>query len=163
MSEYDTDILVWSQHQASLLRRRAAGELVNERDLDWSNIAEEIESLGKSDRREMRNRVATILFHLIKLQASPATDPRAGWRMTVLEQRAGLRDLLQDSPSLRREIADVIADQIVGARERVAISLADHGEEPRVDPATLGFTVSEVLGHWLPPASPDLPPGSPGA
>jgi len=148
VSGYDTDILVWSEHQAALLRRRAAGELLNEADLDWSNIAEEIESLGRSDRRELRSRVATILFHLIKLQASPATDPRAGWRVTVLEQRAGLRDVLRDSPSLMRTVSAVIAEEIEAARERAAIGLA--GEERRIDPATLTFTVDQVLGPWLP-------------
>jgi hypothetical protein len=54
MSEYDTDVLLWSEHQASLLRRRAAGELVNDAELDWPNIAEEIESLGKSVARGAR-------------------------------------------------------------------------------------------------------------
>ncbi len=48
MSDYDTDILIWSERQAELLRRRAAGELINEADLDWSNIAEEVESVGRS-------------------------------------------------------------------------------------------------------------------
>lgn len=148
MSDYDTDILVWSEQQAALLRRRAAGELLNEADLDWSNIAEEIESLGRSDRRELRSRVATILVHLIKLEASPATDPRAGWRVTVLEQRAGLRDVRRDSPSLTRTVAAVVAEEIEAAREIAAISLA--GEEPRIDPATLTFTLDQVLGPWLP-------------
>ena len=150
MSAYDTDIAVWSEHQAALLRRHAAGELVNESDLDWSNIAEEIESLGRSDRRELRNRVATILLHLIKLEASPATEPRAGWRVTVLEQRGGLRDLMNGSPSLRREIAEVIADQIAEARAIAVVSLAGYGEDLRVDPATLSFTEDQVLGPWLP-------------
>ena len=48
MSDYDTDILIWSERQAELLRRRAVGELINEADLDWSNIAEEVESVGRS-------------------------------------------------------------------------------------------------------------------
>lgn len=43
---YEKDILIWSENQANLLRRRAAGELVNDAELDWSNIAEEIESVG---------------------------------------------------------------------------------------------------------------------
>ena len=49
MSEYDTDILIWSERQATLLRRRAAGELVNDADIDWPNVAEEIESVGRSE------------------------------------------------------------------------------------------------------------------
>ena len=46
MSDYDTDILTWSERQATLLRRRAAGELVNDAEIDWPNVAEEIESVG---------------------------------------------------------------------------------------------------------------------
>ena len=49
MSEYDADIVVWSEQQAALLRRRAAGEIVNETEMDWSNIAEEIEAVGRSE------------------------------------------------------------------------------------------------------------------
>jgi Domain of unknown function DUF29 len=48
MSDYDADILLWSEHQAALLRRRAAGELVNEAEMDWPNIAEEIEDVGSN-------------------------------------------------------------------------------------------------------------------
>ena len=55
---YDTDIALWSEQQARLLRRHAARKPVNNDDLDWQNIAEEIESLAKSDRREIRNRLA---------------------------------------------------------------------------------------------------------
>ena len=46
MGDYDADILLWAEYQAALLRRRAAGELVNEAEMDWSNIAEEIEDVG---------------------------------------------------------------------------------------------------------------------
>ena len=149
MSDYDTDLLTWSEHQALLLRRLAAGEQVNDQ-VDWSNIAEEIESLGKSDRRELRNRIATLLVHLLKLQTSPATGPRAGWYDTVLEQRQGIRSLLRDSPSLRPTISDVIAEEIVEARSRAARTLADYGESTLVHLAILSFTEEQVLGPWLP-------------
>ena len=86
MSDYDTDLMLWSERQAALLRRAAAGERVNDQ-VDWENVAEEIESLGKSDRRELHNRSATILVHLIKLTTSPADGPRTGWHETILEQR----------------------------------------------------------------------------
>src|SRR5262245_32330424 len=46
ISDYDTDILLWSEHQAELLRRHAAGERVNDAALDWPNIVEEIEGEG---------------------------------------------------------------------------------------------------------------------
>lgn len=78
MSAYAADMVAWTEIQAALLRRRAAGDLLNEADLDWSNIGEEIE----------------------------------------------------------------------GAREIAASSLA--GEAPLIDPATVGFTVDQVLGPGLP-------------
>lgn len=150
MTAYDADILLWSEHQADLLRRRAAGALVNDAELDWPNIAEEIEALGKSDRRELRTRVANVLVHLIKLAASPATAPRAGWHETLFEQRAAIADLLHDSPSLRPAVAAIIREKLPQARAQALISLADHGEQPRVDVAGLDFTDDQVLGPWLP-------------
>src|SRR5271165_3591382 len=110
MSDYDTDILTWSERQAELLRRRAAGELINEADLDWPNIAEEIESLGKRDARELASRITTILIHLIKLEVSAATVPRAGWRNTILTRQTEIDLLLKDAPSLRDKVPAVIAD-----------------------------------------------------
>ena len=150
MSDYDTDISIWSERQGELLRRRATGELVNEAELDWRNIAEEIEALGKSDRRELRNRIATLLDHLIRLQASPATSPRAGWRKTVREQRRGIQTLLKESPSLGPAVPVIIGEELSGAREEALASLADNNEQPRVDVASLDFTADQVLGPWLP-------------
>jgi hypothetical protein len=98
----DTGVLLWSEQQAGLLRRRAAGELINEADLDWPHAAKEIEALGKSERPVLAGHIATVIEHLAKLEASPATAPRAGWQETVLRARADIGDILDSSPSLRR-------------------------------------------------------------
>ena len=153
MSDYDTDILIWSDRQAALLRRVAAGEPMNEAP-DWPNIAEEIEAMGRSDRRELRNRIATILDHLIRLQASPATHPQAGWRKTIREQRRAIQALLKDSPSLHSAIPVIIGEELGGAREEAAASLADNGEQPRVDIAGLDLTEDQVLRPWFPEDAP---------
>ena len=68
---YDEDFTIWTERQAALLRRRAAGELVNDAELDWRNIAEEIESLGGNARRELRSRLARLLQHLLKWHYQP--------------------------------------------------------------------------------------------
>ncbi|MFL5279921.1 MAG: DUF29 domain-containing protein [Rhodopila sp.] len=149
MSDYGTDVLAWSEHQAALLRRLAAGERVNDQ-VDWENVIEEIEALGISDRRELRNRVATVLLHLIKLQASPSTEPRSAWRETVREQRRAISALLKDSPSLRPALQGAINEVLAAAREDAAAALADHNEQPRADIGEMCFTVDEVLGPWLP-------------
>jgi hypothetical protein len=73
---YDRDFFLWTQEQAAALRRAKDSNLP----LDWGNLAEEIESLGKSDRRELRSQIRQILRHLFRLAASPAREPRAGSR-----------------------------------------------------------------------------------
>jgi hypothetical protein len=149
MSDYDTDLRLWSERQADLLRRVGAGERVNDQ-VDWANVAEEIASLGKSDRRELTNRIRVILTHLIKLQASPATEPRPNWQETIIEQRAQIRTLLEDSPSLRPTLPTIIGMELPTAREAAIAALAAYNEQPRVDPATLAFSEEQVLGPFLP-------------
>jgi hypothetical protein len=149
MNDYDTDLLLWSERQAALLRRAGSGERVNDQ-VDWENVAEEIEALGRSDRRELHNRVAGILVHLIKLLTSPADAPRTGWRETLLEQRRRVARLLKDSPSLRPELPQVIMEELGDARMQAVIAFQGYSEQPLVDPAELEFTAEQVLGPWLP-------------
>jgi hypothetical protein len=147
--QYNADLTLWSQRQADLLRRVGAGEPVNDQ-VDWENVAEEIEALGKSDRRELRNRIRIILDHLIRLQTSPAIEPRAAWQRTIVEQRDQVQTLLKDSPSLQHEVSDIIAEKLSVALTLASMSLTAHGEQSRVDPAGLTFTEDQVLGPWLP-------------
>jgi hypothetical protein len=155
---YDTDVVLWSAHQAGLLRHRAAGQLVSDADLDWFNIAEEIEALGRSERSRLRSLTATAIEHLMRLEASPAMDPRRGWKAMINRTRRDIRDLLKNSPSLRPLIVAMVADQAQRAREDLVDWLAEHGEQPRVDIGRLSFTEDQVLGNWFPadPASRDL-------
>lgn len=150
MSDYETDVLAWSERQAALLRRRAAGEFVNEADLDWSHIAEEIELLGRSERSRLRSLIATVIEHLIKLQASPATGPRNGWKETIDRGRDEIDLMTKDSPSLRRFVGEMVADGTRRSRRLAARSLALYGEQPRVDIGSLAFTEDQVLGDWFP-------------
>jgi hypothetical protein len=149
MSDYDADILLWSEHQADLLRRIGAGEQVNDQ-VDWENVAEEIESLGQSERRSLASHVRTVLEHLAKLEASPATEPRAGWRDTVLRARLDIQDLLETSPSLRPTLSAVVSQQLPRALKLTASALALHGETARVDLGTITYTADHVLGDWFP-------------
>jgi len=71
MSEYDSDILTWSERQATLLRRIAGGERVNDADIDWPNIAEEIESVGRSELRATESLILQALVHKINAAAWP--------------------------------------------------------------------------------------------
>jgi len=147
---YDEDIQLWSERQAALLRRRSGGELINDAELDWPNIAEEIESVGASERRELASKVRTVLEHLMKLQASPASMPRIGWKESVENARSAIDDVLESSPSLKPTVGKVIEHQLPRARRLVAVSLTEHGETPRVLLEQLRYSADQVLGEWFP-------------
>ena len=146
------DIYAWSRRQGGLLRRLAAGERVNDADLDWPNIAEEIETVGRSERTAVASHIATIIEHLIKLLASPASEPRAGWIMTIDRSRIEIERLLEDSPSLRRDVSAIVARETVRARRSARKALELHREQPRVEIESLSFGEDQVLGDWLPDA-----------
>jgi hypothetical protein len=147
-SDYDTDFSLWAASQARALRD--AARTASNLPIDWGNVAEEIEALGKSQERELAARISTILLHLIKLQVSPATDPRAGWRRTVRSQRRDLARLLEGEASLRTTVPAVIQDELGGAKEQAVEDLADYGEQPGSDVAGIAFTEEQVLGRWFP-------------
>ena len=149
---YDRDFFLWTQEQATALRAVKDSNLP----LDWDNLAEEIESLGKSDRRELRSQIRRIMRHLLKLEISPALDPRGGWCSTIADSRSEIEDVLQDSPSLGREVDRMIAEELNTAAKFAAADLRQHGEQADAVWARLekgGFTAEQVLGDWFPEAS----------
>ena len=145
---YDTDLVLWAESQARALRD--AGRARTNLPIDWENVAEEIEAFGKSQAREVASRVRTVLVHLLKLQALPASEPRAGWRETIVEQRDEIARVIEDSPSLRGGVGQAIAKEIGAARRQVSLALADHGETAAIDVAHISYSEAEVLGDWLP-------------
>ena len=151
---YDEDFVRWTEEQTALLRRaKTAGINLP---LDWDNLAEEIDSLGRSDRRELRSQITRILHHLLKLEASPAAEPRGGWQNTIQQARDEIEALLEDSPSLRNEVEGIIAKQIRAATKLATRDLESHGEPTDRMKARLaagGFTADEVLGDWFPDAA----------
>ncbi len=116
MSDYDTDFLQWTERQAALLRRRAAGELANDAGLDWTNLAEEIESVGASQKREVRSRLMLICQHLLKWRYQPEYRSRS-WEATLYVQRRDLLTLFEDSPSLRVFAEQVLPSAFANGRE----------------------------------------------
>ena len=150
---YDRDFLLWTEDQAKALRRAKGANLP----LDWENLAEEIESLGKSQRAALRSQLRRILRHQFKLDASPAIEPRRGWEESIRDARVEIDDILKDSPSLRREVERLILDQIPIAADLASADLRGHGESPDAVQARLkkgGFTADQVLGDWFPDATP---------
>ncbi len=145
---YDQDLVLWSEEQGRALRA-AAGAGWNA-PIDWENVAEEIESLGRSERHALASHIALVIEHLLKLQASPATEPARGWRDTIRRVRQKIEEVLEESPSLRREVAGLIVKQTSRVRALVRANFEDHGEQPRIDIDSVTYTEAQVLGDWLP-------------
>ena len=102
MANYNSDILEWSQRQAALLRRRAAGDLVNEAELDWPNIAEEIEDVGRSELHRVKSLLVQALRHMLKAEAWPQSRDAPGWRADAIDFRQQARRRF--APSMRPKI-----------------------------------------------------------
>ena len=110
---YDRDYFAWIRRQVVALRERRLEEV------DWINAAEEIEDLGKSERRGLRNQLAMLLEHLLKLRYAPGThraNNRRGWQLSVKGARIAIEELLNDSPSLRSELPEMLPQAYRTAR-----------------------------------------------
>jgi hypothetical protein len=99
---YDQDFYAWTQHQVELLR---VGRL---RELDIENLMEEIESLGRQERQELRNRLGVLLGHLLKWHYQPEARSKS-WAATIQEQRRRIQRHLKENPSLKPYLPEAIA------------------------------------------------------
>ncbi len=96
-SQYDQDFYAWALHSADLLRQRKFEEI------DVEHMAEEIESMGSREKRELVTMLAILIARLLKWQFQ--TDRRANsWKYSIREQRIQVLDILEESPSLKHEL-----------------------------------------------------------
>jgi hypothetical protein len=118
---YDADFYAWANEQAGLLR---AGKF-SEADID--HIAEEIESMGKTEKRELVSRLKVLMMHLLKWQFQP-TGRSISWRLAVEEQRREVIDHLADNPSLRARLGEAVisayASAVLGAARETGLDRA---------------------------------------
>jgi Domain of unknown function DUF29 len=141
---YEQDFYAWAREQATLLRAGRFDEL------DLEHLTDEVEDLGGSLYRSVRSRLRTIIEHLLKLEHSPAAEPRGLWLDTIHAQRADLEDDL--TASLRRRLRSELPKQYLRARAAAARSLHRHGETAAADalPQTCPYTLDQIAGDWLP-------------
>ncbi len=140
MSLYDTDFYAWANTQAALLR---SGSLAT---ADVEHIAEEIESMGRSEKRELLSRLAPLLMHLLKWQVQPMLRGNS-WRATIKVQRREIARHLADNPSLSARLPEVLGDAYGDA---VLLAARDTGLAESAFPASNPWTFAEVMddGFW---------------
>ena len=147
---YNRDFYAWIRTQAHAVRAAASGGNLP---IDWDNLAEELDALGRSERREVSSCIDMIVEHLLKLSVPPAQAPRCGWIETVQRTRRDLERVLEDSPSLRPEVPAMIERIGPGLARLVAANLRDAGEATAPALARLHamtFAPEQVLGDRLP-------------
>jgi hypothetical protein len=137
---YDTDILVWSEQQAALLRRLAAGERVNDA-LDFDNLIEEVESVGRSEFQAVESLLDVGLRHLLLVHGAARQEPVGHWQAEAVTALRQARR--RSAPSMRprldlQEIWD-------GARDAAQRKLAADGGPARALPARCPFTAADLL------------------
>ncbi len=137
---YEVDFFRWATETARALRE---GRIA---DVDLAQVAEEIEDMGKKERRELASRLTVVLMHLLKWTHQPGRRSRS-WRTTLVRQRQELATVLEESPSLRAELPEVMVRAYAHARLRAA---TETGLPEDTFPAGCPFTVDQALdpGHW---------------
>jgi hypothetical protein len=135
LASYDEDFALWAAEQAALLR---AGKLDR---VDLENVAEEVESLGKSLEAEIESRMTVLLAHMLKWQFQP--DHRSNsWKATLLEQRSRINKLIGNNPSLKYYPEKTIPDEYPLARLRAS---GETGLDESVFPAICPYAIGDIL------------------
>lgn len=140
-SLYERDFYTWTVETARALR---AGNVA---EVDLCHLAEEVEDLGKRDRREVMNRAAVLVAHLLKWGHQPLKRSRS-WHATVQTQQGKLRRVLRDSPSLRRYLGEHWDEVYTAA---VLYASRDTGLAPETFPRACPFTPEQAIEGDLEP------------
>jgi hypothetical protein len=136
---YDTDVLLWSEQQAGLLRRRAAGELVNDAELDWPNIAEEIEAVGSEQRHAVESLLVQMLIHRLKAAAWPESPTVPHWEAEARVFLDGARRRFVPSMRNRIDLPDLYQQALRGLPATL------DGRPPLPVPKDCAVTLDELL------------------
>jgi hypothetical protein len=141
---YETDFHAWALQNARLLRD---GRLT---ELDAEHIAEELEGMSASERRELLNRLQVLLLHLLKYQYQPERRGKS-WLLTINHQRTAIERLLDESPSLARLLDADTVMKVYGKAVRDAVIETDL--ERHIFPVACPYDLAQVLDEdWLPEA-----------
>lgn len=135
---YDHDMLAWSEHQSSLLRRVARGERVNE--VDWPHVVEEIEDVGISELNAVRSLLSQAIVHLLKIRGWPDSLARVHWQIEIGTFRSDARRRF--APSMRQRI-DLPA--LYGDAQAQFDQVEIDGRPPQPWPAECPFSLDELL------------------
>ena len=134
-SLYETDFYAWTQEQANLLRHHQWSQL------DLPNLIEEIESLGKQQRAELRNRLKVLIGHLLKWEYQTERRSRS-WLNTIRIQRIDILELLEENPSLKPYLQEVIQKAYI---KGMTIASGETNLPLKIFPQDCPYTLEDIL------------------
>ncbi len=137
---YETDFYAWTLEQAKLLKARDFSRL------DIAHLAEEIESLGRQERQELKNRLGILIGHLLKWEYQPQKRSKS-WRVTIQIQRREINDLLEENPSLESYLTKAIAKAYLAGRDLVCLETPLDSKDL---PPSCPYTLEQLLDPDFP-------------
>ncbi len=143
-SLYDTDFYAWTVEQAKLLGHRQWDKL------DLPNLVEEIESLGRQQRQELRSRLSVLLGHLLQWQYQPQRRSRS-WLATIRIQRRDTLRLLQENPSLKADLDEIFEDAYANGKD---LAIAETDLPDQTFPLQCLYTLDQTLDEAFYPGEP---------
>jgi Domain of unknown function DUF29 len=143
-SLYETDFYAWTQEQAQLLKLQKWSQL------DLPNLIEEIESLGKRERAELRNCLSVLIGHLLKWQHQVSKRSRS-WLMTLRVQRRETQTLLEENPSLKPYLEEVLQISYI---KGIALASGETNLPRKTFPENCPYTLEEILSDRFYPGEP---------
>ena len=148
LSLYEQDFYAWTQQQVATLAEHRW------EDLDLANLIEEIESLGRQERQELRNRFAILMAHLLKWQFQPQKRSRS-WLATIRIQRFDTIDLLKDNPSLKPYLEEALERAY---QKAIILAVKETNLPKRTFPLQCPYMLADILDEsFFPGEASDLP------
>ena len=141
ITAYDQDFYTWTQQMAHALRHHDWAAL------DITNLAEEIEDLGKGERCALKSRLEVLIMHLLKWHHQPQQRTNS-WKSTIIAHRLRIQDLLTDSPSLKPYLKDILPQSYSNAKQLAA---AETGLPLDTFPPHCPHTIEQILGSGFLP------------
>ncbi|MDZ8222861.1 DUF29 domain-containing protein [Nostoc sp. ChiVER01] len=143
-SLYETDFYAWTQEQVALLRNEQWSQI------DLQNLIEEIQSLGKQQRQELRNRMSVLIGHLLKWQYQSGRRSRS-WLATLRIQRLDIAELLEDNPSLKPYLEEALSKAYL---KGVELAVGETDLPKRTFPVECPYSLVEIVDYDFYPGEP---------
>lgn len=134
---YEQDFYAWTQHTAKALKNKQFDQV------DIDHLLEEVESMGRSDFRELRSRLVVLVAHLLKWAYQPS-HRSSNWTGTITKQRQEIDFLLQDSPSLKNKLNELVSESKVYDKA-VKLAVNDTGLDEQAFPKRCPYSVDQLL------------------